>query len=852
MWLAPLLAALPVAASAAPITSAEPGQYTIGPAASWVHAQIPPFAGVAAIEARDGVEYLALDNQVRLTPHGADSYLRVVQRIVSEAGVKESSTITLDFDPQSDRIRLHSVILERGGRRIDQLGTARISVLRRESRLEEGLLDGELTLNLILEDVRPGDIVDYSYSRHQYDEALGNRYFDSYTTQFSSPLQWGRLRLLHPADRHVEIQQVGGSVDPVVRMTPGWQESTWEWHDLAGIHGEVDRPTWYPMFPRIRISEWRSWEEVVQWGIAQYRLQTPSPAMQELVAKWQAATDSRGGQILLALRFVQDQVRYTGLEIGAGAYRPTSPQRVLERRYGDCKDKVLLLVALLRALGVDANPALVNTKLLQHVSEVLPNPGAFDHAIVRVRHDGRSYWFDATSSLQGGTLQTTAQAHFGAALVIAPGVASLEPMSAEIVAQPATDVVEKFNLGAALNSKATLVATTVYRDADADRMRRDLQSSTSADLTRRYLDYYRQWYPGARSTASISSRDDRERNRIEVTENYEIENAFAAQQNGSLRFEVNPYLVHTHVKAPELAVRTTPLAVDHPVNVRYRAIVQLPDTWSPETGVTTIDDPAFHYRSDIKYGAGRWDASYEFRTLADQVEPGRVEAYAQKLTQVRQDANYSFTHAGQPAARTGGAFNVVLALGILAGIGAGAWVVTLLRGRLPDFIEPAPAGASSGIAGWLLLPALQTCLLPVLLARNLYGYRSLFDISAWNDVGAEASALMAQLIKLGYTLVAGLNAALIVIGCYAVLSLFKRSRRFPLVYVVAIWTAVGLAVLDETVAYYMTGSSTFAYAMRSFFAAMLWTVYIAKSTRVRATFVRDDPAPATTAATQPA
>ena len=61
---------------------------------------------------------------------------------------------------------------------IDQLRKARITVLQRERGLEQGLLDGTLTLSAVLEDIRPGDIVAYSSTMHTNDPVLGNRYND--------------------------------------------------------------------------------------------------------------------------------------------------------------------------------------------------------------------------------------------------------------------------------------------------------------------------------------------------------------------------------------------------------------------------------------------------------------------------------------------------------------------------------------------------------------------------------------------------------------------------------------------------------------------------------------------------
>src|SRR5207248_3294814 len=91
---------------------------------------------------------------------------------------------------------------------------------------------------------------------------------------------------------------------------------------------------------------------------------------------------------LPALRFVQDDVRYLGIEIGPSSHRPHPPAAVLDQRFGDCKDKSLLLVTLLRALGVEAWPVLLHTSLGRALDEWLPTAVAFNHVVVLARVGG--------------------------------------------------------------------------------------------------------------------------------------------------------------------------------------------------------------------------------------------------------------------------------------------------------------------------------------------------------------------------------------------------------------------------------------------------------------------------------
>ena len=92
---------------AAPLVAMAQNNYAIAPAPAWVRHDVPVIADPPAREAADGVEYLTVDRQIRLTPQGSDTYSEFVQRLVSEAGVDELSNVSFGFDPHSDRLVLH-------------------------------------------------------------------------------------------------------------------------------------------------------------------------------------------------------------------------------------------------------------------------------------------------------------------------------------------------------------------------------------------------------------------------------------------------------------------------------------------------------------------------------------------------------------------------------------------------------------------------------------------------------------------------------------------------------------------------------------------------------------------------
>lgn len=154
---------------------------------------------------------------------------------------------------------------------------------------------------------------------------------------------------------------------------------------------EADPPELAPAEVREGPVLFYSWGEAGDWaavGRWYERLLDHLPQGEEEVRRTaleltgEAATPR---QRLAALtELVQQKIRYVAVEVGIGGYRPSPPRETLERRWGDCKDKSLLLVDLLRAVEIPAYPALILADENGRIDPTFPTPGQFNHAIVAV------------------------------------------------------------------------------------------------------------------------------------------------------------------------------------------------------------------------------------------------------------------------------------------------------------------------------------------------------------------------------------------------------------------------------------------------------------------------------------
>lgn len=179
--------------------------------------------------------------------------------------------------------------------------------------------------------------------------------------------------------------------------------------------------------PEIEFSTGTSWREVASEYARLTDDKVRAADVQPVLAKLNLKDGSRSEIIRRIVAALHRNVRYTGVEFGESSLVPQFPSETLKRKYGDCKDKATLLVAMLRGAGFPANLALLDTGPGRDISPELPGIGMFDHAIVYVPAGGSNpeLWIDATAEYsQVGTLPWMDYGR--SALIIAGAIDSLK------------------------------------------------------------------------------------------------------------------------------------------------------------------------------------------------------------------------------------------------------------------------------------------------------------------------------------------------------------------------------------------------------------------------------------------
>jgi len=179
---------------------------------------------------------------------------------------------------------------------------------------------------------------------------------------------------------------------------------TYELEALAGIDThETDLPPDVARFPEVRFSTGASWQNMAtEYSKIVDSRANPAP-VREIVDTLTAGKKTAAEKEAAIMDYVDREVRYTGIEFGEAAIVPHEPAELLNKKYGDCKDKATLVVTMLRAAGIPAYVALLNAGSRMDVPADLPGMGLFDHAIVYVPAEmvkgkpvGSDLWIDAT------------------------------------------------------------------------------------------------------------------------------------------------------------------------------------------------------------------------------------------------------------------------------------------------------------------------------------------------------------------------------------------------------------------------------------------------------------------------
>jgi tetratricopeptide (TPR) repeat protein len=463
------------------------------PAPAWV--AIAKLPDAAARNAAAGP--ILYDVQQRVDGATVWNYVDTAIKLDTPEALSQNSNLTLAWSPDKGDLIVHQVAIIRDGEEVDALaGGQKFTVLRREQSLEQRELTGILSATLAVEGLRVGDVLRLRVSITAKDDALGGR------AQLVQPIVAEPVRIASAsyklswrAGDDTHWKALSGNIDAKPKRVGDFFELpiVMPVAKLADI--PQDAPGRFQRLPLIEASTFASWADVSKIMAPLYATDgkiAPGSALAGEVATIKAATDDPLKRTAMALQLVQDKIRYLAVGMDGGNYVPQAPAKTWEVRYGDCKAKTLLLLAMLHAMDIEAEAVLAHADMGDLVAGRIPSALAFNHVIVGAKIGGETLWLDGTGlGTRLADLRDTPP--FGHVLPVRAAGAELVKMDLRAPARPLVDLTLDADESTSIDLPSVIDLTMVVRGQLASLMTlagSQLGAKEQRELTEKFLQHY--------------------------------------------------------------------------------------------------------------------------------------------------------------------------------------------------------------------------------------------------------------------------------------------------------------------------------------------------------------------------
>lgn len=778
-----------------------------------------------------------------------ERYYCEVRMITDEEGLSSAGQVSLLFDPSYQSILLHDLAILRDGKRIDKTDPKLFKLLATESDLSRSIYNGTYSAYCIIDDLRKGDRITISYTIKGFNPVFDNKFFDYSYLQGYEPIGLLLVNYVVPQNRDLHFSYEGGAEDMKVLKS---DQVTCYYHEKSNVLKSTFYdyvPSWYVSAPKVSCSEFRSWDEVAAWAAKVNPIPTlrSSQSLSAFADElWKKSDGKEVKYFKLVTDFVQNEIRYQGVEIGEFSHRANDPEKVFRQRYGDCKDKSVLLATLLKYKKIDSGLGLVNSYIDHGLKKQLPSPQSFNHMVVWAAIDGREQWIDATVTQQGGNILYRYFPWYGAVLNLSR--ARVEDLAAD--QEAVTHISEIYQLRK--DGSATLTVKSDYTSSDAESIRSLFKSNSKSEIQKQYLTYYQNKHKNVTKASNIKYEDDIENNTFVVFEHYIIPQLYEVEAETGKKY-INFYSQHTDQYLPNInAVRPAPIALSFPLKFEHDICIINPDGKQMSSASDTHNEQheSYFYSRFMRNSQDTLKLSYSFYTYKSYIDEEQVPLYVKTF----QDRNrfffsgfylnddYSVDIEGSSPTGQFTLYPILLFVLVC--------VLFTLFVRWYNRQKPRNTVASDGeqvlppkLGGWLYVLGIVMIINFISsLVFNMQNY--LVDYAVWNAYDymevRHLSPLQWQvLISIEFLISFFLTFAL----GYCLYLLYKRRDLFPQTCFFTLLAVAIFGIVTGIYALYVIPESaegaqeSWSVLTRNIIPTIIWLSYLRQSERVKATFI---------------
>ncbi len=610
----------------------------------WVkHIEIPKKSKFSKYDISAGYYHTLLSQQYNLSEN--ISYIRQVRNVLSHSGITNASQLSITLDTSYQNLVIHHLYILRNGKKIDRTKDLDFEIMNKEDELNVGIYTGLITAYDILDDIRKEDKIDFAYSLEGENPIFDNEKHKQIKLVSSNPTDLLSVIFVFNRSGDFQSRYYGSDSSSINRYDSS------EWHYIEISKPSLDAtvydryvPEWYLPEERITISSVDSWADVNEWAEKVFKLEEvfePSPVFEEILL----GGESQNEKINKIIDYVQDEIRYMGIEGGIGSIQPFHPNTVVAQRYGDCKDKSLLLVKLLHAIGIEkAYPVLANTITGRYLKESLPGNQAFNHVIVSFELDSTVYWIDPTISQQGGDFQKIYTPDYKYVLVVGNESDSLTEMNklnkAGIVRGHEVIEITK------IDNPAKISITTQSKGFFADKERSILDYLPKDAIEKRITDNLKHIYPKINLISETKITDKPENNSFTMQYFLEGDDYWKEEVIEGVSytyFWYTPWILSSYLYTASCSEREYPYEIQYPNRLEYYIEIHLPEEVFYLDSYDCLDNDFILFEETIEqFDLKTIHAHYKYEAKQDHIDADQYEAVCEEINELVKTLSIGF------------------------------------------------------------------------------------------------------------------------------------------------------------------------------------------------------------------
>lgn len=333
-------------------------------------------------------------------------------KVLTEEGCRNMGVLTWGYEPLSSFVTVGEVSIIRG----DSLIPVPVEQVKDLPASQSAIYWGNRTLLLQLPRLQVGDGIAVRMQRKGYSYALldaagvspdderyippmPGEYFDIVLFEATVPILARKYVLALPTSKRLHSQIYNGPMYSATSYVKDTTYYSWWVEKMPAWKSARSQPAASDLYAKVVLATVESWEAKSRWFFEVNDGQFASTEaitskVNEILTTAGVANGTDAQKAFELVHWVAQHIRYSGQTMGKGEGFTLHPgSMIFEQRSGVCKDIAGMLITMMRAAGLEANPAM--TMAGSRIESVPADQ--FNHCVVALKQaDGSYVMYDPT------------------------------------------------------------------------------------------------------------------------------------------------------------------------------------------------------------------------------------------------------------------------------------------------------------------------------------------------------------------------------------------------------------------------------------------------------------------------